>query len=318
MKKAIFFSNLFLMLLSFQLVQAQTETILVHSDEPSEGLYIISDVNKEKFGYARYDAGRELYVEVIPNKYESARSFQNGVAIVMHNEKWGIIDREERLIAPFKYDFIQNFGQTYKGLAVVEIGDKKGVINESGYEVIPVIYEAIGFEEWGFHSDYLLGTGLISVTLNGKIGVFNENGNEVTPIQYDDMNSSKYGVIPVAIDDKYGVTDLNGKVIIPLQYDYTTVLDMPAGFVKVKLNQKYGLLDTTGDIVIPVEFDEIDDHPYEKVIYVKSDGKWGFYNEKGKEVLAPKYESHFHFRDGLAQVTENGKEYFININGVPQ
>ncbi len=48
---------------------------------------------------------------------------------------------------------------------------------------------------------------------------------------------------------------------------------------------------------------------------VQLNGKWGFINKEGKEVIPCKYDVAFEFNEGLALVQLNGKFGYIDING---
>ena len=48
---------------------------------------------------------------------------------------------------------------------------------------------------------------------------------------------------------------------------------------------------------------------------VRLNGKSGFVDETGKEVIAPKYEEAWAFSDGLARAVQNGKTLVINKSG---
>ena len=79
----------------------------------------------------------------------------NSVMVIQRSDyKWGVTDLDGNIIVPFgKYDWIDGFAQ---GLARVKIGrapsnqidngNKWGIINEQGEEVLPVEYDEI----WNF------------------------------------------------------------------------------------------------------------------------------------------------------------------------
>jgi antitoxin component YwqK of YwqJK toxin-antitoxin module len=316
-KATTIFTTCLLTLAGMHTADAQTAKVIVHSKSSSEGLYVVSDVDEEKFGYDRYDNGREVYVEVIPLKYEGADDFDNGLAQVKLHGKWGVIDRNENVIVPFRYDNMFSFGETYDGLALVSMNKKEGLIDRTGREIIPVRYDKIGYYDLGGHGDYLKGTGLISVKKNDKWGAVNKSGGEILPLKYDDIGYSENGMIPVAINKKYGIIDLTGKVIIPFKYDHAYLEDDLADLVFVHLNGKRGVIDKKGKQVIPVIYDDLS-YDGEGAIIVKLDKKWGFYDQQGGEIASPKFEERFHFKNGLANVTENGRNFFIDKNGIPQ
>src|SRR5690606_8155405 len=111
--------------------RAQSNKIIVQSDEPSEGLYVISDVEEEKYGFGKYLSAKDVYDVVIELKYENADDFYNGLAQVKLNGKWGVIDRDEKVVIPFRYDHMHSFNEIYKGLAWVEINKKEGLIDRT-------------------------------------------------------------------------------------------------------------------------------------------------------------------------------------------
>ena len=41
--------------------------------------------------------------------------------------------------------------------------------------------------------------------------------------------------------------------------------------------------------------------------------KWGFIDKTGKEIVTPKYDKADDFKEGLAKVELNGKDFYIKI-----
>ena len=133
-----------------------------------------------KYGYID-KTGRE----VVPCKYGFGFDFEDGLAKVELNGKWGLIDETGREVTPCKYNYICDFSN---GLAIVELNEKWGYIDKTGNEVIPCKYEdAVDFEE-----------GLARVKLNGKWGYIDKQGN-----WYDEEPS----VLPESIN-KITISDI--------------------------------------------------------------------------------------------------------------
>jgi antitoxin component YwqK of YwqJK toxin-antitoxin module len=320
MKKAITFLAIFLLAMSrVNPAEAQSRKIIVQSDKPSEGLSVISDVDEEKFGFGKYLSDKDAYDVVIKLKYEDADDFHNGLAQVKLNGKWGVIDRDEKVVIPFRYDYMHSFGKTYKGLAWVKMNEKEGLIDKTGREIIPVKYDEIATASLGGMYEPLKYVGLVSVKYNGKWGALTLNGEEAIPVKYDDIGSGRSGMVPAEINKKWGVLDLNGKVIIPFKYDYT-YFD-PFSDIKdlifVHLNHKKGVIDKTGRTIVPVIYDDIRSNTG-NFICVKLKDKWGFFNKQGKEIAPPRFEEFFPFKNGLALVKENKRNFYIDGNGVAQ
>ncbi len=88
--------------------------------------------------------------EVIPVKYETVMSFmehpgiKTEVTAAQYGGKYGYINKQGKEITPFKYDVASMFTGKY---AWVETAGKKGFVNQEGKEIIPLIYDELSFGE---------------------------------------------------------------------------------------------------------------------------------------------------------------------------
>ena len=97
--------------------------------------------------------------------YDYVGSFSEGLAIVVLNYKYGVINKSGTLVIPCKYDYAYSFCE---GMAKVKLNGKYGFIDKSGTLVIPCKYDyAYPFSE-----------GRAEVELNGKQGYVNKSGVE--------------------------------------------------------------------------------------------------------------------------------------------
>ena len=62
------------------------------------------------------------------------------------------------------------------------------------------------------------------------------------------------------------------------------------GLARVELNGKYGFINEEGEEVIPLKYDNAGNFS-EGLAEVKLNGKWGLVNTKGEEVVPPEYTS---------------------------
>ena len=88
-----------------------------------------------KWGYTLHNK------KFIRPQYGYATPFKNGIARVCSTyDKWGVIDTRADYIVWPKYDKISEFTYTYNGTgyAIVTEGDKMGVIDNKGKEVLPL------------------------------------------------------------------------------------------------------------------------------------------------------------------------------------
>ena len=104
-----------------------------------------------------------------------------------------------------------------------------------------------------------------------------------------------------------GDLKLKGQYIIG-SYDYAS--DFSEGLAGVAKNGKYGYIDKTGKEVISIEFDYVSDFR-EDLVVVKKNKKLGYIDKTGKEVIPIEFDDANNFREGLAAVEKNGKYRYI-------
>lgn len=135
--------------------------------------------------------------------------------------------------------------------------------------------------------------------------------NAVNNESIDDIEVS---TADVPSDDPSVVIDANGDVKAQLEQHYETVMDLNAGFYKLKDHGKYGLADASGKIIQRPKYDEILSKNKQGLVRVVKDGKIGFLNLKGVEVLAPKYSKIEEPIEGLIKVETDGLYGFLDAN----
>ncbi|MBR4402266.1 MAG: WG repeat-containing protein, partial [Flavobacteriales bacterium] len=165
------------------------------------------------------------------DKYDYVGYFEEGLASVRKDGKYGLIDKIGREIISPRYDESLRF---YGGLARVEKDGKCGFIDKTGKEVIPCIYDlASDFSE-----------GLACVKKDGKYGCIDKTGKEVIPCIYYYVVDLSEGLASVKKDGKWGFIDKTGKEIISFAFDYAG--SFSEGLASVKKDGKWGFIDKTG------------------------------------------------------------------------
>lgn len=315
------------------------------------------EMNRKKVGaifhlgkYGLIDAsGKEL----VPPVYDDMDKDQMDYFLVTKDCKSGVISPGGEIITPLKYDRINEFETDYynesiKGLfCQVEIGASFGIINSTGKEIIPPIYDdldsrmmngVIGArlgDKWGYidtngHSfagsiQYedicgFLTDKLVSAKHNGKWGAVNQNGDVVIPFLYDyyfsfpGYKSEGYYPAAVAINGKWGYIDTLGQQVLSFKYDEAgSFID---GLAFVKTANRFLLIDTTGLLVKELKYDDLGiGNPFYGFYHIQLNGKWGCVDHWGREIIAPKYTSPLYFHDGLAVVELGNKFGVINTQG---
>lgn len=205
--------------------------------------------------------------------------------------KKGIIDITGTEIIPPKYDYIDK-REDYQGdiYFLVRLNHKEGIIDTMGVDITPLKYDKILTENR--HN-------LAEVKLNNKSGVINTLIGEIIPPKYDTVLIRLDG-IAVKLNEKVGLVNDRGEEILPLNYDEIEI--ETNGQYKVSVNGKWGVVDKTNNIIVPCEYDEI--LFYADCLKIKSDGLWGVFDYTGKEITSRRYKeiggsfkSHSHIYD---------------------
>ena len=129
------------------------------------------------------------------------------------NNKWGYIDKTNKVIIPLKFDRAEEFSED---MAAVGLADANGYatnwgyINTIGQIVIPNIYpERLGPFKNGF----------TVVGIRGERGVINKEGKIIIPLKYDNISHFDNGLAKAEKNGKFGLINEKGDEIISLKYE---------------------------------------------------------------------------------------------------
>jgi hypothetical protein len=125
-------------------------------------------------------------------------------------------------------------------------------------------------------------------------------------------------LFPVMQNGKYGFMNRSGQVAVSPRYD--DVGDFAEGLAWVKRDGKCGYVDPNGREVIPPQY-----YTYTNAWFSEGmaaicvgnygGGKWGFIDRSGAIAIEPQFELAGFFSEGLAFVVKDGKRGFIDKNG---
>ena len=275
---------------------------------------------------------------VISPDYDQAFDFQEGVARVVVDNKYGLIDRTGRYVVKPRFADISTFDQ--HELAVVKYGkdqDRYGLINMEGQLITTVDYRAIGpFSE-----------GLASAKTRQGTGFINTDGKLVIQDKYAKVGAFHEGRAMVQLNNRCGYIDQEDELVIPCEY--SRCLDFSGGRAVVYQGIKNaGIVGLDGELIVQpsldrlLEFQEgrglmrddkyrfyyiteqtnLYDGYYQQasafrhgVAVVQIEGKWGIINQKGIEIIPPKYDHIDEFENGYAKVKIEGYNGLSNLDG---
>ncbi len=267
-------------------------------------------------------------------------------ALVAINKQWLLINAAGEIIQTLPYETIQTsedssleewLGSDTR--LTVYNGEKWGIINSLGKEVVPCMYDFVridydmmmarknnswalldntGKELTAFKYGFIRNIGQLAIFQQGKAwGVLDrKTGKEIVPAIYDEIACvERNNLIGVQKDSKVGFINTLGEVVIPIIYEGADNLWFYEGYAIVAKDGKYGVIDTTGKEVVPFIYDYIRNSLTDDFWHVEKDGKWGFANRNGQEIIHCIYEQVNSFGNGLAPVKQNGLWGYIDTTG---
>lgn len=287
-------------------------------------------------------ASAEGYIQAIPPRYDETKSFSEGLAAVLIDDKWALIDKTGKEVMPPMYDAIGDFSD---GLARVRVGDQEtgkwGFIDKTGGEVVPPKYDDVSDFHNGLAMVMLddlqnehISLHYFRICLDGSWGFIDRTGKEVVPPKYDWAGDFYDGLAMVFIadreseDGKWGFIDRTGKEVVPVIYD--EVGEFREGRAAVCKDGKLGFVDETGSIVIPLTYMyQSDGHWlaswYREVLPFFSEGlaavwnsdehgdQYGYIDRDGNVVIPFEFSYAAPFSEGLAYVSKDGRISYADM-----
>ena len=107
-------------------------------------------------------------------KYDRCGDFNEGLAWVCLNDKYGFVNKDGVEVIPPIYDSVNDFCE---GMAGVSVDDKYGFINTQGHVVVPICYDKI--------LDFSEGFAVVAVENEGH-WLIEKYGNIATKQKYED------------------------------------------------------------------------------------------------------------------------------------
>lgn len=282
---------------------------------------------------------------IAPNIYRYVDQFRNGYCRVMLDiGQCGMIDSTGRQVVPCIYE---NIGYPSEGRIMVEKEGKKGYTDLNGNVVIPLRYPHAG--------DFSEGCATVAV-VKDSLFVFatfiDTLGRELFPPDFQDASAFCDGFAPVKLYERWGMIDHSGRMVLPTRYEIMTAMqdtlffagdengvalfdgrmqpltgfvytwkgDLSDGRIPVQRNGKYGFLDRHGREVIPCTYDETGIFRLGRTLVRKGD-RYGIVDTAGRLVLPIEYENttlrgdKYMYSDSLALVEKEGRFGYVDFEG---
>jgi hypothetical protein len=204
----------------------------------------------------------------------------------------------------FLYEDVTAFENGY---SIVSMSDFMGIIDKTGREVIPTIFEDVTIP-----IDDIV---LVKDAVTKKWAIIDINLNPICNFKYSDILPLSCGLMAASNDELVcGYVDKHNNTIIPFEYDY--VYSFHNDLAAVAKGDTFGLINKQNDVVIPFEYALLKKYS-DGLIPAKSKntGKWGYINIENKVVIPFTFNKACSFSEGRAVVMSKKQAYTIDIFG---
>lgn len=264
------------------------------------------------------------------------------------NNKWGLKDSSGKVILKAKYDHLDDDIEYGGSLSRIQKNEKWGVVNSKGVVIIEPIYFFIVKPEYTGY--------IHVQKENVGWGLYDFDGKEVIPVKYDrrivyneadgyfityidglatlldkslkeiikpkykhleylgfDYFKASHEHIMTTKGFKYGLIDQNDNLIFDFKHDDLFVVSPK--IVAIKKNEKWILVDFKENVLSNVEYEGIGKLVENRAVVIRN-GKYGFIDETGKEVISCQFDKVLNnFKNGKADVRIEDRYFEIDNKG---
>ena len=280
-----------------------------------------------------------LIINEMGYSYKIEEITEINYTILVHEEKYGVIDKQGNIIIEPIYDAVQipnpskpvficfgDYNEETKQYQIKVFNDKNEQLFQE-YETVQVIPIETNIETTPYEKSTLI------YQKDGKYGLIDLEGKQITDAIYDEISSINYkeGTFAVTVEGKMGVINLNGKVIIKPEYETITsdnyynekTQNKTTGFIvsqKTEEGYRYGYINYRGRVILKTEYTELErviEIADEKEIYLIAfkDGQAGLVKNK-KVILNYEYEDiQYSSLNDVFVVQRNSKQGVVSKDG---
>lgn len=260
--------------------------------DEADGLKISSKKIEEIISDIKY----EYYLE---GEYAQVEEFSNGYAAVKKEKKWGYLNSKGHRVIESEFEEAGAFAKE-----VAPVIDDKGrafyIDNEGNRKIVIDFVDNI--EKLG----YMSMDNIFPVNDGKKWSLYSLDSKKKIAGDYDEVSAMGNGVAAVKFGNKWSLIDTKGKKVTKDKYD-SVVMDSKGivcrnDRVFAKQNGYYYLFDSKGNKVVKTKFDDARLFADDGYAAVCVDGKWGFVDKDGKQMIKPQFNEAHSFSNGLAAV----------------
>ena len=280
-----------------------------------------------------------LIINEMGYSYEIEEITEINYTTLVHEEKYGVIDKSGNVIVEPIYNAVQipnpskpvfvcigEYNEEKEEYETTVFNDKNEQLFTQ-YENIEVIPIKTNIETTPYEKSTLI------YKQNGKYGLITLEGKQITEPIYEEISSINYkeGTFAVKLDGKMGAVNLKGKVIIKPEYETITsdnyynekTQNKTTGFIvstKTDEGYRYGYVNYRGKVILKPEYTELErvtGIANEKELYIIAfkDGQAGLLKDK-KLILNHEYEDiQYSSINDVFVVQRNSKQGIVAKDG---
>lgn len=269
----------------------------------SDGMAVFKD--KNKYGYIN-----KLCKIVIEPQFDLAKPFVNGIAQVEKDDKVAYINTNANVVLGWFDKKNLLLKEAPRGIYAVKYGTKWGFDNINGKRIIPAKYD--------YAENFVYGLALVK---NEPTPMYiDKHGNLLPKVKnpdlsnlYIDLGYGHSGKPIEVIAWKCYFIDYNGDIAISLD-EFNDAYSFIGDKAKVIKGDKYTYINRKGKIIDNKWYDVPDNYHADY-----KNGKFGFIDKKGQQVIPYQFDYAEDFKNNKALVRmgdrNNGKYAFINNKG---
>ena len=172
----------------------------------------------EKHINIRSNCDKKLIINLVKEKFYNYQfSFRkNGIAKFTKNGKYGLIDKNNKVLTSQYFDYINDEYFDEKDICYFTNGDEMGILDDKGNILLQCECDRIYMHDYDFkEKEYL-----IKVRKNKKFGLYDAKSQKfILNIEYDYISSVNYlGIVKVRKGLKKGTLDKEGNWIKKLSF----------------------------------------------------------------------------------------------------
>lgn len=244
--------------------------------------------------------------------------FVDGIETTREGDLYGFRRSDGKVLFPPSFRYVDQFANGYCRVWVddtsvsLPAGQEPpllaGLVDSSGRIVVPCLYDAVDRPS----------SGRITVIKDGFIGYTDLNGNLVIPIQFRDaspfiQNRAAVGLIIDSFFLFYTFIDTLGNQLFPPVYQ--NARPFADGFAAVCRYDRWGIIDTLGNEVIPTVYERLSLPDHGTILAGDSSGMALFLLPDRSPRTPFVYQPVTIVADGRIGVSRNGKQGFLDLNG---